>query len=256
VSVPTDDDGLVPEALSPALTDGARFLYAMPNFQNPTGRRLPLARRQALAAIARERGLPIVEDDPYGALDYEGKSLPTLLSLAPDQVIHLGSFSKVLAPGLRLGYVIAPPAVHFKLVQAKQAADLHSPSLLQRVVYEVVKDGFLDAHIPTIRQLYSAQCRAMLDALARHMPTGAHWNQPAGGMFIWVTLPGNIDTMQLLEQAVAHNVAFVPGAPFFANGAPTNTLRLSFVTVPPAKIEQGVATLAGLITAALDRQAA
>ncbi|TAL54857.1 PLP-dependent aminotransferase family protein [Pandoraea sp.] len=256
VSVPTDDDGLVPEALSPALTDGARFLYAMPNFQNPTGRRLPLARRQALAAIARDRGLPIVEDDPYGALDYEGKSLPTLLSLAPDHVIHLGSFSKVLAPGLRLGYVIAPPQVHFKLVQAKQAADLHSPSLLQRVVYEVVKDGFLDAHIPTIRLLYSAQCRAMLDALARHMPAGAHWNQPAGGMFIWVTLPGNIDTMQLLEQAVAHNVAFVPGAPFFANGAPSNTLRLSFVTVPPAKIEQGVATLARLITAALDKQAA
>lgn len=256
VSVPTDEQGLLPDALAPEVTAGARFLYAMPNFQNPTGRRLPLERRQALAAIARARNLPLIEDDPYGELDYEGKSLPSLLSLAPDHVVHLGSFSKILAPGLRLGYIIAPQPIHFKLVQAKQAADLHTPSLVQRIAHEVIKDGFLDTHIPAIRTLYHAQCQAMLASLQRHMPAGARWNQPAGGMFIWLTLPGAIDTLQLLEQAVAQNVAFVPGAPFFANAPQKNTLRLSFVTVPPEKIEEGVARLGRLIGEALTARAA
>lgn len=256
VSVPTDEHGLIPEALTPDVTTGARLLYAMPNFQNPTGRRLPLARREALAELARERNLPLVEDDPYGELDYEGQRLPSLLSLAPGHTVHLGSFSKILAPGLRLGYIIAPQPIHFKLVQAKQASDLHTPSLTQRIAYEVVKDGFLDTHIPTIRTLYRAQCQAMLDALARHMPASATWTRPAGGMFIWVTLPEHLDTMRLLEQAVAQNVAFVPGAPFFANAPRQNMLRLSFVTVPPEKIEEGVARLGRLIDAMLTQRAA
>ncbi|AOJ02519.1 2-aminoadipate aminotransferase [Burkholderia mayonis] len=247
VQVPTDDAGLMPDALTPELTKDARLLYAQPNFQNPTGRRLPVERRRALAAFAQTSPFPVLEDDPYGALNYAGEPLPTMLSMAPDHVVHLGTFSKVLAPGLRIGYIIAPEELHFKLVQAKQATDLHTPSLTQHIAYEVIQDGFLDEHIPTIRRLYSAQCEAMLASLARHMPEGVSWNRPEGGMFIWVKLPEQIDSMQLLDAAVANNVAFVPGAPFFANDPRKNTLRLSFVTVPPEKIEEGVARLGKLL---------
>jgi 2-aminoadipate transaminase len=256
VPVPTVEHGLLPEALTPEQTKGARFLYAMPNFQNPTGRRLPMARREALAAVAKRDGLAIIEDDPYGELDYEGQRLPSLMSLAPEHVLYMGSFSKVLAPGLRLGFIIGPQAVIAKLVQAKQAADLHTPSLTQRIAYEVVKDGFLDTHIPSIRTLYAAQANAMLASLAKHMPTGTTWTPPAGGMFIWLTLPAGIDTMLLLEKAIAQNVAFVPGAPFYVGTPPANTLRLSFVTVPPEKIEVGVARLGALVAEALARRAA
>lgn len=249
VQVPTDKAGLIPEGLSPEIVDGARLLYAQPNFQNPTGRRLPLARREALAALAREAAFPVIEDDPYGALDYRGTPLPTLLSMAPERIVHLGTFSKVLAPGLRLGYLIAPENLHFKLVQAKQATDLHTPSFTQRVAYEVIKDGFLDEHIPGIRTLYRDQCDAMLAALAKHMPEGVTWNTPEGGMFLWVDLPQRVDSMELLQAAIAERVAFVPGAPFYADNARMNTLRLSFVTVPPAKIDEGIARLAALIRA-------
>ncbi|GJH08860.1 PLP-dependent aminotransferase family protein [Caballeronia novacaledonica] len=251
VQVPTDESGLIPEALDAALTADARLLYAQPNFQNPTGRRLPLERRRALAAFAQKAPFPVIEDDPYGALDYAGAPLPTLLSMAPEHIVHLGSFSKVLAPGLRVGYIIAPEELHFKLVQAKQATDLHTPSLTQRIVYEVVKDGFLDRHVPTIRALYRDQCEAMLHALERHMPAGVEWNRPEGGMFVWVKLPQHINSMKLLEQAIAQNVAFVPGGPFFANEAEHNTMRLSFVTVPPATIDEGVAKLGALIRASI-----
>ncbi|WP_257828744.1 PLP-dependent aminotransferase family protein [Burkholderia glumae] len=247
VQVPSDAAGLVPEALVPALTREARLLYAQPNFQNPTGRRMPVARREALAAFARESAFPVIEDDPYGALNYRGEPLPTLLSMAPEHIVHLGTFSKVLAPGLRIGFVIAPEALHAKLVQAKQATDLHTPSLTQRIAHEVLRDDFLDTHIPAIRTLYAAQCEAMLGSLARHMPEGVSWNRPEGGMFIWVQLPNGIDSMALLEAAIAQHVAFVPGAPFFADEAQASTLRLSFVTVPPEQIEQGVARLGQLL---------
>jgi 2-aminoadipate transaminase len=249
VQVPTDDAGLIPSALTPEVTAGARLLYAQPNFQNPTGRRLAVERRRELAAFAQRAPFPVIEDDPYGALDYRGEPLPTMLSMAPDRIVHLGSFSKVLAPGLRVGYLIAPEALHFKLVQAKQATDLHTPSFTQRIVHEVVKDGFLDTHVPTIRALYRDQCAAMLAALERYMPEGVAWTRPEGGMFVWVQLPAAIDTMKLLEDAIAQQVAFVPGAPFFANEAQHNTLRLSFVTVPPEKIDAGIARLAALVRA-------
>jgi 2-aminoadipate transaminase len=249
VQVPTDDAGLIPAALTPDLTAGARLLYAQPNFQNPTGRRLTVERRRELAAFAQHAPFPVIEDDPYGALDYRGEPLPTMLSMAPEHIVHLGSFSKVLAPGLRVGYIIVPEALHFKLVQAKQATDLHTPSFTQRIVHEVVKDGFLDTHVPTIRALYRDQCAAMLAALERYMPEGVAWNEPEGGMFVWVQLPPAIDTMKLLDEAIEQNVAFVPGAPFFANEAQHNMLRLSFVTVPPEKIDAGIARLAALVRA-------
>jgi len=255
VSVDSDEGGLVPEALTEENTSGARFLYALPNFQNPTGRTLSRQRRQALIARAAALGLPVVEDDPYGELRYAGEAEPSLLSLGGEAnalVIRMGSFSKVLAPGLRLGYIAAPRKLIDKLVQAKQATDLHTSTLTQMAVYEIVKDGFLDSHLPTVRELYRQQCNYMLDALQKEFPSSATWTRPEGGMFIWVTLPEGIDTNKLLQQAIEEKVAFVPGEPFYANApAPRNTLRLSFVTVPEDKIRTGVATLGRLIKAQL-----
>jgi 2-aminoadipate transaminase len=249
-SVDTDDDGLVPSSID-AVAQGARLLYSLPNFQNPTGRSLSIARRLELVETCARLGLPLIEDDPYGALSYSGEPMPKMVAMNPDGVIYMGSFSKVLTPGIRLGYVCAPLPLVRRLELAKQAADLHTAQLTQMVVHEVVKDGFLDEHIPTIRTLYGNQCRAMLDAMAQHFPAGVHWTKPEGGMFIWVTLPKSIDAMKLLDTAIASRVAFVPGAPFYANAGESNTLRLSFVTVPPERIREGIAILGKLIAAML-----
>ncbi len=249
-SVPTDDHGLVSDAVA-SVGQGARLLYALPNFQNPTGRTLSLERRIALVETCSRLGLPLIEDDPYGALSYRGEPLPKMLTMNPNGVIYMGSFSKVLTPGIRLGYVVAPQPLIRKLEQAKQAADLHTAQLTQMVVYEAIKDGFLAQHIPSIRKLYSDQCQAMLSALTEFFPSSVTWTKPEGGMFIWITLPKHIDSMQLLDEAVAQNIAFVPGAPFYANNPEKNTLRLSFVTVSPEKIREGVERLGKLIAARL-----
>jgi len=249
-SVPMDDFGLLPEAVAD-VGKGARLLYALPNFQNPTGRTLSVARRSALVETCARMGIPLIEDDPYGALSYRGEPLPKMLSMNPGGVIYMGSFSKILTPGIRLGYGVAPIPLVRKLEQAKQAADLHTAQLTQMVVHEVIKDGFLATHIPTIRKLYSDQCQAMLAALTEFFPSAATWTKPEGGMFIWVTLPKHIDTSKLIDEAIAQHVAFVPGAPFYANDPERNTLRLSFVTVSPEKIRAGIATLGKLIASKL-----
>jgi 2-aminoadipate transaminase len=250
VSVPTDDHGVLPDTMD-KIGQGARLLYALPNFQNPTGRTMTIERRVQLVEACARLGFPLIEDDPYGALCYRGDPLPKMLTMNPGGVIYMGSFSKVLTPGIRLGYVVAPVPLIRKLEQAKQAADLHTAQLTQMVVHEVIKDGFLTSHIPTIRNLYADQCQSMLDALTEFFPASVAWTKPEGGMFIWVTLPKHIDSMRLLDEAIAQNVAFVPGAPFFANAAEHNTLRLSFVTVPKEKIREGVAKLGKLIAAKL-----
>ena len=247
-SVATDDHGLVPSSIE-AVAEGARMLYALPNFQNPTGRSLSIERRLELVETCARLGIPLIEDDPYGSLSYKGEPFPKMLNMNPDGVIYMGSFSKVLTPGIRLGYVVAPLPLVRRLELAKQAADLHTAQLTQMVVYEVVKDGFLDTHIPSIRSLYANQCQVMLEAMEAEFPAGVQWTRPEGGMFIWVTLPKHIDAMALLDQAIAAKVAFVPGAPFYANDPETNTLRLSFVTVPPERIREGIAILGKLIAA-------
>jgi len=249
-SVATDDHGLVPSSIE-AVAKGARLLYSLPNFQNPTGRSLSIERRRELVETCARLQLPLIEDDPYGALSYKGEPMPKMVAMNPEGVIYMGSFSKVLTPGIRLGYVCAPLPLVRRLELAKQAADLHTAQLTQMVVYDVVKDGFLDQHIPTIRTLYGNQCQAMLDAMEQHFPKEVTWTRPEGGMFIWVTLPKHIDAMKLLDQAIAARVAFVPGAPFYATEPETNTLRLSFVTVPPERIREGIAILGELIAAAL-----
>jgi len=248
VSVANDADGVDIADLR-AKAAGARFFYALPNFQNPTGRTMSEASRAALSAEAMQLGLPIIEDNPYGDLWFDTVPPAPLTARNPDGGIYLGSFSKVLAPGLRLGFVVAPKLVYPKLLQAKQAADLHSPGLNQRLIAEVMKDGFLDRHVPTIRALYKSQRDAMLDALAREMPLGdadstLTWNTPAGGMFLWARLPKGMSAVDLLPYAVAEGVAFVPGAPFYADHADPRTLRLSFVTPSVEEIHRGVAALA------------
>ncbi|MYN45271.1 aminotransferase class I/II-fold pyridoxal phosphate-dependent enzyme [Pseudoduganella sp. FT93W] len=249
-SVETDEHGLVPASLD-KVAAGARLLYALPNFQNPTGRSLSVERRVELVETCARLGLPLIEDDPYGALSYKGAPAPKMVAMNPDGVIYMGSFSKVLTPGIRLGYVVAPLPLVRRLELAKQAADLHTSQLTQMVVYDVIKDGFLDQHIPKIRTLYGDQCQVMLDAMAQHFPSAVQWTKPEGGMFIWVTLPKHIDAMKLLDEAIAQKVAFVPGSPFYANEPETNTLRLSFVTVPPERIRAGIEILGKLIAAKL-----
>ena len=250
VAIDGDEHGPLPAALAAARD--ARFFYLLPNFQNPAGRCIGAQRRLELVNEAARQGLPLVEDNPYGELWYEAEPPAPLAASAGAGAIYLGSFSKVLAPGLRLGYVIAPSALLPKLLQAKQAADLHTPGFNQRVAWQVLRDGFLERHLPAVRARYRAHRDAMHAALGRHMPLCCRWNMPAGGMFFWVELPAALDSLALLPQAVAAGVAYVPGAPFFIDQVRSNFLRLSFVTVSPALIEQGISALGKVLVHALD----
>ena len=254
VGVASDDDGIVVDDFAAQAGTGvgkARFAYVLPNFQNPTGRTLSEARRAALVERAAELNIPLIEDNPYGELWFGEAPPAPLTARNPGGCIYMGSFSKVLAPGLRIGFLVAPPAVYPKLLQAKQAADLHTPGFNQRVVAEIIQDGFLERHVPTIRALYQRQRDAMLAALARAMHgLDVTWTRPAGGMFLWLRLPEGMDAQTLLPAAVARNVAFVPGAPFYAGAADPRTLRLSYVTATSSEIDTGIAALADAIRAA------
>ncbi|MFC5609384.1 aminotransferase-like domain-containing protein [Variovorax soli] len=251
VGVASDAEGVLADDLEAKARD-ARFVYLLPNFQNPTGRTMTEARRAAVSAAAQRAGLPIVEDNPYGELWFDEAPALPLTARNPEGCIYLGSFSKVLAPGLRLGFLVAPKSIFPKLLQAKQAADLHSPIFNQRMVYEVMKDGFLDRHVPTIRALYKRQRDAMLAALRREMKgLDVQFNSPAGGMFLWLRMPEGIDTVSLLPKAVERGVAFVPGAPFYAGAGDSRTMRLSFVTASEQEIATAIAALAETVREAL-----
>ncbi|MER6219409.1 PLP-dependent aminotransferase family protein [Streptomyces sp900105755] len=243
--VPGDADGVDPAALEELIrAERPKLLYLVPTFQNPTGRSVPAARRAALATTAARHGLWIIEDDPYGELRYDGDHVPWIASFpgAEDRTVLLGSFSKVMAPGLRLGWLRAPGALRRACAVAKQAADLHTPTLNQLAAARYL--DVLDAHVAKVRAVYGERRDAMLAHLADALPAGSTWNRPEGGMFLWARLPSSYDTTALLRQVVEQNVAYVPGEPFYAADPDRSTLRLCFVTQTPEQIAEGLRRLA------------
>jgi 2-aminoadipate transaminase len=251
VSVPSDEDGMIVDELEKALRVGPKFIYVLPNFQNPSGSTLNLKRRKMLVELADKYGVPIVEDDPYGQLRYEGEHLPSVVQLDSQMrgpnggsytgnVIYMSTFSKLLAPGLRLAWVIAPPEVIRKLVMTKQGADLHTATFNQLVAYEVGKGGFIDEHVKTIRSVYKERRDVMMDTMAEVFPSEARWTHPKGGMFLWGILPEEMDAAEVLEVAVKKKVAFVPGSAFHPDGSGKNTMRLNFSFSKPDVIREGI----------------
>ncbi len=258
VSVPMDKSGMNTDALEEALRTGPKFIYVLPNFQNPTGVTLSLNRRQRLIDLADQYGVPIIEDDPYGQLRYEGEHLPSVVLLDhrfrdntdaafSGNVIYLSTFSKILAPGIRLAWVIAPREVIQKLVQAKQGADLHTATFNQIVAHEVSRGGFLDEHIRLIRDTYRERRDVMLAAMDRFFPPEVDWTHPEGGLFLWGTLPSYLSSAEVLKAAVERKVAFVPGEPFHPNGGGHNTMRINFSNATPEKISEGIRRLGEVI---------
>jgi 2-aminoadipate transaminase len=258
VAVPADQDGMITDALEEALRTGPKFIYVLPNFQNPTGVTLSLDRRMKLVELADRYGVPIIEDDPYGQLRYEGEHLPSIVVLDGQfrknheacyrgNVIYLSTFSKILAPGLRLAWVIAPPEVVHKLVQAKQGVDLHTPTFNQMAAFEVARGGFLNQHINVIRQVYGERRNIMLAAMDRYFPPEVQWTYPKGGLFLWGMLPQELDAADVLRSALKRKVAFVPGAPFHPCGGGQNTMRLNFSNATQEGIMTGIQKLGGVI---------
>ena len=257
IPVPFDQDGMDTNKLEDNLRAGIKFIYVLPNFQNPTGVTLSYERRLRLIELADKYGVPIIEDDPYGQLRYEGEHLSPVVVLDSQtrsqdtcysgNVIYLSTFSKTLAPGIRLAWVIAPTEVIQKLILAKQGADLHTSTFNQIATYEVAKDGFLNEHVKLIRKVYRERRDVMLDTLQEHMPPGIKWTHPKGGLFLWATLPTNLDAKVIFNEALEKNVAFVPGAAFFAEGGGHNTMRLNFSNAKPEMINKGIGILAKVI---------
>jgi 2-aminoadipate transaminase len=255
IPVEIDDDGMRTDQLESALRAGPKFIYVLPNFQNPSGVTLSMERRLHLIEMAHHYGIPLIEDDPYGQLRYEGENLPPLVELDSQarnnspysgNVIYISTFSKILAPGLRLGWIVAPVEVIDRLVIAKQGTDLHTGTFVQMVAYEVARTGFLDEHIFTIRTVYRERRDAMLQAMEEFFPPGVQWTKPQGGLFLWVTLPPNMDSLEVLKKALDKKVAFVPGDSFFARGEVRNTMRLNFSNANPDRIREGIQRL-GLV---------
>lgn len=258
ISIPMDKNGMIMSELESALRKGPKFIYVLPNFQNPSGSTLSLERRKQLIELADKYGVPIVEDDPYGQLRYEGEHIPSVVSLDSEyrgpngghysgNVIYLSTFSKLLAPGLRLAWVIAPPEVIKKLVMTKQAADLHTASFNQYVAYEVGKGGFLDEHVKFIRQVYKERRDVMLEMMDEMFPPEMRWTRPQGGMFLWGIMPEGMDAADALKIAIERKVAFVPGAAFHANGGGANTMRINFSYSNPDTIREGITRMGGVL---------
>lgn len=257
VTVPSDENGIITDELEAALRSGPKFIYVLPNFQNPTGVTIPYERRQQLIELADRYGVPVIEDDPYGQLRFEGDHIPSLVEMDEKlhpkngyytgNVIYLSTFSKTLAPGIRLAWVIASPQVIRKLVVAKQGADLNTAMFNQMVAYEVGRGGFIDKHVRHICEVYHERRDVMLDALDEHMPAGVKWTHPQGGLFLWLTAPESISTVEMFPDAVAQKVAYVPGESFYPNGGGHNTMRLNFSYASPSNINEGIARLARVI---------
>ncbi len=268
--VPIDDEGIRIDMLEEALCGGPKFMYILPNFQNPGGVTLSFERRKELIKIADHYGVPIIEDDPYGELRYEGEHLPPLVVLDAHRlngrsgysnghgfmrgnVIYTSTFSKTLAPGLRLAWIVAPAEVINRCVMAKQGMDLHTSTFVQMLAHDVLQDDFLRDHVRHIRQVYGERRDIMLESLARYFPASARWTHPQGGLFLWVILPDEIDTTKLMPRAIKNNVAYVPGAAFYPDGSGHNTFRLNFSNARPDQIEIGIRRLGEVLAEELEQ---
>jgi len=258
IPVPMDEEGLITSELEKALRQGAKFIYVLPNFQNPSGVTLSLKRRKELVALADQYKTPIIEDDPYGQIRFEGEHIPPVAVVDSEyrgqnggsydgNVIYLSTFSKLLAPGLRIAWAIGAESVMRRLVQAKQGADLHTSSFNQIAVFEVSKNDFLDKHVEIIRATYKERRDAMLEAMDELFPTEVKWTHPEGGMFLFVTLPEGLNAMDLFEKAVAKKVAYVPGSVFHPLGGGENTMRMNFSFPDPDTIREGIARLGEML---------
>lgn len=259
-AVPTDQDGMIVDELEGLLTEKTKIMYAIPTFQNPQGTTLSLERRQKLVKILHDHQLPFVEDDPYSELRYSGEALPPVLQLEAEyngstgvegNVIYCGTFSKTLMPGLRVAWVVAAAPVIDKLVEVKQGADLHTSTLNQFIVYEMVRDtAFMDAHVAELRHVYRERRDLMVNTIQEHFPAEVTWTYPEGGLFLLVTMPEYLKSTDILEQALVQKVAFVPGDDFFIS--PTrNTFRLNFSNARPEMIVEGIKRLGAVLKAAL-----
>ena len=258
VPVAVDHDGIQTDCLHDAMHSSPKFMYILPNFQNPTGVTLAEDRRTKLILMANSYGIPIVEDDPYGQLRYEGEHGTALVVLdrvhrqsdeqfMSGNVIYLSTFSKLLAPGLRVGWVVAPQEVIARLVQLKQGADLHTSTFTQMVAYEVARDGFLDQHVKRIRAMYRERRDTMLAALTEFFPSEATWTRPKGGLFLWVTMPPQTNCEELLQAALRQNVAFVPGDSFYPAEPDGCHMRLNFSNCTPERIREGIRRLGAAV---------
>jgi 2-aminoadipate transaminase len=249
IRLDTDDDGLIPTSLENVLDrGGVKFIYLVPTFQNPTGRTIPLERRRAIAAIIKKHDALLIEDDPYSSLRYRGVDIPTLKSLAPDNVVYISTLSKVFAPGLRIGFCVAPPLIRKWLVIVKQGTDLHSSTFNQALAAEYISGGYLAGHLPNIINLYRPKQEAMLAALDKYFPRKFNWSRPEGGMFIWAQGPRGLDMEKLYWKAVARNVAYVPGKYFYTDpGEGIETMRLNFTMTDERTIDRSIKILSEVI---------
>ncbi len=257
ITVPLDKQGTRVDKVEEVLKEhkDVKFIYVLPNFHNPAGTTLPLERREKLVEIAAKYSIFIIEDDPYGELRYEGEDLPPLISLHKENVIYLSTFSKTLAPGVRLGWIIAPEQVIQKLVIAKQGSDLHTSTFIQYIVYDICHRGILKPHVKKIRKVYRERRDVMLKAMEEHFPKeGFTWTHPEGGLFLFVWMPEELDSQKLFERAVKEaGVAFVPGSAFYPNGGGNNTMRLNFSCMPPERIKEGIKRLGRILKDELER---
>ena len=249
VQVETDEQGIIPAALEATLQQQPiKMIYLVPTFQNPTGRTMPLDRRQAVAAIIQQYGVLLVEDDPYSDLRYTGEALPPIKHFAPDHVVYVSTLSKTFAPGLRIGFCVAPGEIYRWLVIAKQGVDLHTSTFNQALAAEYLNGGYLQQQLPKILDIYRPRQQAMLAALDRYMPTGFRWTEPEGGMFLWMEGPEGLDTEEIYWRAVEKQMAFVPGKFFFAEpGMGNATMRLNYTMANEQSIDWAVRTLAEVI---------
>lgn len=258
LSVPIDEHGMRPERLEATLRQRPALIYLIPTFQNPTGVTLSAQRRREIIELADRYQAPIVEDDPYSHLRFEGDELPPLVRLDADwrgagkglqgNVIYVGTFSKMLGPGLRVGWLVGPADVIRRLTVLKQGTDVHTGVLAQMIVHQVAQDDFMVGHVERLRAALRVRQGAMMGALERHFPPGVQWTRPEGGLFLWVTLPPEIDAADLLTEALEQQVAFVPGQPFYADGSGQHTLRLNFSYPTPEQIETAIERLGRILT--------